>query len=46
MIFNTTVTLKNGKLCILRSAEAADAAFARYSRRVLTETDYLMAGAD
>lgn len=47
MIFNTTVTLKNGKLCILRSAEAADAAaFARYSLRVRTETDYLLAGAD
>lgn len=47
MIFNTTVTLKNGKVCILRSAEAADAAaFVRYSLRVRTETDYLLAGAD
>ena len=47
MIFNTTVTLRNGQACILRSAEAADAAaFVSYSLQVRTETNYLLAGAD
>ena len=47
MVFNTTITLKNGQTCILRSAEAADAAdFVRYSLQVRTETNFLLAGAD
>ena len=44
MTFNTSIQLKNGQTCILRSAEAADAAaFVRYSLQVRTETDYLLA---
>ncbi len=47
MIFNTSIQLKNGRTCILRSAEGSDAeAFVRYSLRVRTETDYLLAGVD
>lgn len=39
--------LKGGQVCILRSAEGADAeAFVRYSLQVRTETDYLLAGVD
>ena len=47
MIFNASIQLKNGQTCILRSAEAADAAaFVRYSLQVRAETDYLLAAVD
>lgn len=47
LIFNASIQLKNGQTCILRSAEAADAAaFVRFSLQVRAETDYLLAAVD
>ena len=45
MIFRTTIPLKNGKSCTLRSAEPGDAeAFVHYSLQLRGETDFLCAG--